>query len=301
MKKLISVFAAMALVGSVAAAPKKPAPKVPAKPVVAAPAAVSTAVAMAPAVHKAGKGIGLFIEGRGTYTLGQGTSSSAPTGDTATNPVTYKLPNTSAWGGGATIGFEFVQGLAIVASYDYRAMKSRTWDVTNSGVAGFTQSASNTTNTQVLGIGFRPSIHALGGVVYAGMGFAYVLPYDSVTTINYANGAAAGINATSYKATSSLNAGIGVYGELGYNFHITDNLYIGLGIRATVATANNDGKSTTTVTDGSIVAVSSPTGAAIASGTTTVNYASSKDATQAGYTSTGITDAGININLGLRF
>jgi len=77
MKKLISVFAAVALVGSIAAAPRRPAAKPAAKPAVAAPAAAAPVAAVAASMPKSsGGGIGLFIEGRGIYTLGQGTSDS---------------------------------------------------------------------------------------------------------------------------------------------------------------------------------------------------------------------------------
>jgi len=213
------------------------------------------------------------------------------------------LPNPSGFGGGGTIGFELVKGFALVGSFDYRSIKSRTWDTTNNSISTatggaltgtYSVSTSNTTNTMILGIGFRPSVQALGGSIYAGFGFAYVLPYDSVTTSDISASTNALFALTQQKTTASKNAGIGVYGELGYNFPITDNLYVGLGFRAVVATANNDGKSSVTTKTGTVG------GAAQAD--TTTNYSSTSGGTGfAKYTSTGITDAGVNVNVGIRF
>ena len=320
MKKLISVFAALALVGSLAAQ-KKPAAKAPAKP--AAPAAPAVAAPAAPAIAApaavpapagSGKGLGLFVEARGTFTLGQGTSDSQIDGaanGATTTPANgkltyvsgdYKLPNTSGFGGGASVGYEIVPGLAIVASYDYRSIKSREWKQTTASVAVGTAdlAVQNVTNTQILGLGFRPSINALGGTIYAGFGFAYVLPSDSVTTVKISNASSALFAATEQKTTASRNAGIGAYGELGFNYPLTDNLYLGVGFRAVVATANNDGKTTVTETTGTVA------GNPVA--TTTTNYSASVNtandtATSLNrpYTSTGITDAGVNINVGFRF
>ncbi|MBS0619049.1 MAG: hypothetical protein JSR44_12725 [Spirochaetes bacterium] len=296
MKKLISILAALAIVGSLAAQRRKaPAKPAPAKAeAVKAPVAPAIAVApVAPAEHKAHKGIGLFIEGRGTYTLGAGTSNAQGSGDQSQTSVTQQLPNTSGWGGGATIGYQILQGLGIVAGYDYRSIQSRQWSQTNSasyGGAGSSTTIQNTTNTSVLEIGLRPSWHTSHGSFYAGMGFAYVLPYNSTTTINVTNPAVAFGGLSQIQQVNNLNAGMGVYAELGYNHNIGENFYVGLGIRGLIATANNDGKTTDTTQTTSA-----------GSTTTSTNYSSTKDATHSAYSSTGITDFGININVGVRF
>ena len=188
----------------------------------------------------------------------------------------------------------------MVASFDYRSIKSREWDQTSAtvstGVTG-TVKAYQKTDTMVLGFGFRPSIKALGGTWYAGMGFAYVLPFDSITTQEISNPSAAAFAVTKVETTSSKNAGIGAYGEFGYQFSITDNLYIGLGARALVATANNDGKSDVKKTTGTA------SGAAVADVTT--NYAATVDSTatpvKTKYSSTGITDVSATVSVGFRF
>jgi len=307
MKKLISILAALALVGSLAAQKRKAPAKPAAKPVheaVKAPAAPAIAVApVAPAEHKAHKGIGLFIEGRGTFTLGAGTSNSQFSGDFASGSFTqngttygfgtYQLPNTNGWGGGATIGYQVLQGLGLVVGYDYRSIQSRQWSQSNGFGAGSSATIQNTTNTSILEIGLRPTFHTAHGAFYAGMGFAYVLPFNSTTTINVSNASGVYTGMTGQQIVANLNAGLGAYAELGYNHNLGEHFYIGIGLRALVATANNDGKSTATTTTGGAGA-----------GTTTVNYAASQNpvnATNLPFSSTGITDMGINVNVGLRF
>jgi hypothetical protein len=271
MKKLISVFAALALVGA--------------------------ASAQAPAMA-AKKGMGLFVEGRGVFTLGGGTSDSQVQGSTGGTSQTYQLPNTKGFGGGATLGFNLAEGFALVASYDYRSIKSREWEqTTDLGANGtLTKKINNTTNSQVLGFGFRPSAAAFGGTVYAGMGFAFVLPNESTTTVDFTCSTAATCGTlTKQTTTEARNSGIGAYGELGYNYSINDMVYVGLGFRVVMATSNNDGKSKTVVNDGTAA------GLGVTAGTTTTDYSSTKDATHTQYTSTGITDMGVNIQVGARF
>ena len=297
MKKLISVFAALALVGSLAAQKGKKAPaKAPAAPAVAAPKApaMPAAVTAAPAAVGAAKGIGLFIEGRGTFTLSNGTTDSKGTGDQTAASVDYKLASSSGFGGGATIGYEIVSNLGLVASFDYRSVKSRTWEQTKATVTVGTADvkASSLKETMVLGIGFRPTISALGGKFYAGAGFAYVLPYKDEATKEFSNASSALFTVTKQVETNNWNAAMGMYGELGYNYHLTDNLYLGIGARLLVTTANNDGKSQQTVN-------TTPT----ASTTTTVDYAAAAGGTTAktAYKSDGTTDFGASVTVGVRF
>ncbi|MFZ5628269.1 MAG: hypothetical protein ACOY5B_04005 [Spirochaetota bacterium] len=302
MKKLISVFAALALVGSLAAQ-KKPAAKAPAKP--AAPAAPAVAAPAAPAIAapaaapamggQSGKGMGLFIEGRGTYTLGNGSSSSSATGDVTAATVEYKLSNSAGFGGGATIGFEIANKLALVGSFDYRNIKSRTWDATNVTVnqtPAITAGTSTvvTRNSMVIGLGFRPMIDAFGGSLYAGAGVAYVLPYNQFTETTFSNPSNAAFTATKRETTAEFNSAIGAYGELGYNYPVTENIYVGLGVRLLVATANNDGKKTTVKT----ISPSSTT-------ETVTEYAASVTTGKSSYSSDGITDIAASVNVGIRF
>jgi len=303
MKKLISVFAALALVGSLAAQ-KKPAAKAPAKPAapaapaVAAPAAPAIAApAAAPAPGASGKGMGLFVEGRGTFTLVNGTSSSRATGDVSQTGYDFKLPSPSGFGGGGTIGYEIANNLGLVASFDYRSVSSRKWESTKNdatstiGGGTMSQAIQNVKNTMIIGLGLRPSVNALGGVIYAGAGVAYLLPYTDTTTVDLSDFTASAGLTIKREIKSEWNSGIGAYGELGYNYSITDNLYLGLGVRLVVVTANNDGKKQTTTTTPS-------TGSAT---TSTTEYSATQAAGKSAYTSDGTTDFGAAVSVGFRF
>jgi len=339
MKKLISVFAAVALVGSIAAAPKKPAAKPAAKPAVAAPAAAAPVAAVAASMPKSsGGGIGLFIEGRGGYSLSNGTSSAQASGDQTSATVTYQLSNASGFGGGGTIGYNIVKGLGLVASFDYRSIKSRKWSQTNqqagavafgdstqqtalgtvqatAGIGGsLTNTGSfevqNTKNTMVLGIGFRPSMELGPGSVYAGAGFAYVLPYDDTTTGTFSAGNST-VTSGSGERVIKYGSAIGAYGELGYNFNITDNIYVGLGIRLLVTTANNSGKTATytssvTTSAGTVTAVTTynvvetTNTANVSTGTTSGNTRTVTGGEKS-FGSDGTTDLTGTVSVGVRF
>lgn len=294
MKKLISVFAAMALVGSVAAAPKKAPAKAPAKaPVVAAPAAVTAVAAVAP--KSSGKGVGLSVEGYGLFTLSNGSTTSRADGDNTATARTYELSNASGFGGGGSVGFDIVEKLSLQASFDFRSIKSREWSAT--GVSPVDNTATGTNkitlqnkrDTMWIGLGLRPRIEAGPGYFYAGAGVALVLPWKDTSTIKGTS--AAGTVIADQTSVTNWNLAIGGYGELGYHFKITDLIYIGIGGRLLVATSNNDGK--TNELTNNLTGV-----------TTTTNYAKSydtTDATKARYASEGITDISANVTVGVRF
>lgn len=314
MKKLISIFAALAMVGALAAQKRKAPAKAPAKPAaVAAPAAPAAVTAPAPVVAApaaSGKGLGLSIEARGSWIQSHGTSTAKADGtDTATSNA-FELSGSNGFGGGLTVGYDIAKNLAAVVSFDYRAISTREWK--NTTTANAVSTIKQDTNTSVIGIGVRPSVAAFGGSFYAGMGFAMVLPYK--------NEATATLEMASMSSTAKLvqtdewNLGLGVYGELGYNYAINDMLFVGVGIRGLVATSNNDGKTTTktfssTGVAGGTLINNLNGGAATTAGTDTTNYAKSYDpsaavparTTNAAFQSQGITDMTVSITVGARF
>lgn len=304
MKKLISVFAALALVGSLAAQKGKKAPaKAPAAPAVAAPKAPAApaVVAAAPAAAGAAKGVGLFIEGRGSYTFANGSSTAQDDGSTTGTSIESKLSNTAGFGGGGTIGYEIVSGLSLVGSFDFRQQKSREWAQTG---ATTSTKLSKSWNSQVIGVGIRPSINALGGSFFAGVGAAYVLAFDDtlsqLTTVTATGTLTAGTGTSAATSASkevktSWNGGIGMYGEFGYVYNITSNFYLGVGARLVVVTVNNDGKDTV-YTDKSTSNFT----------TVTVTNKATRDTTatnpsQTAYQSNGVTDFAANVIVGFRF
>lgn len=330
MKKLISVFAALALVGSLAAQKGKKPAKAPAKPAVAAPAvpaAVTTAAAIAPAA-KGGKGAGLTIQGYGLFALANGTSTAQRDGrnaTTATNDTvdTYKLSGASAFGGGAVIAYEIMDNLNIAASFDYRSFSSRKWSNTNSSATGGATTLQKKWDNMVIGLGLRPTVKVGPGHFYAGAGAALVLPFKETLTLEFGE-AATGLNAVSSANISSSftdaaatvntkklervdewNMAFGAYGELGYNFEISSNLFIGLGVKVIVATANNADKTSKTTRTGDTTTTQTTTFKTEFSTTQSNNEAAAgttNDAKSlAAYQSNGITDLNALVSVGFRF
>ena len=321
MKKLISVFAALALVGSLAAQKGKKAPAKPAAPAVAAPKApaVPAVVAAAPSAASAGKGAGLFVEGYGQYTLANGTSQSYADGNATTtvaaDAFTYKTSKSSALGGGGAIGYNIFSTVALVGSFDYRAFKTREWTSTVANTpatgAGTTPSNASTTkavwskswNNMVIGIGFRPQVSALGGTFYGGAGLAIVLPYKE--TLTETDTTTAG-QTTKRTIEDNWNLGLGAYGEFGYNFNVTDMVYIGLGVKVIVVTVDNKDKTRVNTTDatgaGGVVSTTTTTYTDSTSATAAANVTTGNDTTnKAAYSTNGITDITGKIVVGFRF
>lgn len=340
MRKVISVLAALALVGSVAAQKGKKAPAKAAAPAVAAPKApaMPAAVTAAPAAAKSGKGMGLFIEGFGSYTLGNGSSSSVADGDVTASSVNYKLSGAAGFGGGGAIGYQILENLGLVASFQYRNIKTREWSQTNASVltlaggntsvqnqytaTGLTNQTgavtiNNTKNTMIVGLGLRPTVNAGPGAFYAGAGVAMVLPYDDKTTYTFSGtGGATTVSTGTGEKTQSFNLAFGGYAELGYMFNITDNLYIGIGGRLVVATANDNGKDTvykinasnstnsitlTNTQTGSDSVPSSNAGTNSTQNPSGPNVVTTTTGVKSAYVSQGITDITANVTVGFRF
>jgi hypothetical protein len=283
--------------------------------------------------------MGLFVEARGSFTLANGSSTSQIDGDTAATSKTYKLAGSTGFGGGATIGYNITSGLALVGSFDYRSVKSREWSQTNqaAGAIGFGEETGaiqqaaaavgglpfagglatstgnftlqNTKNTMVAGLGIRPFIDLGPGQLFAGGGVAFVLPYEDKTTGTFSGGSGS-ITSASGERVRKWGMAIGMYGELGYNYSITENVYLGLNLRMLVATANNSGKTTTytqsvTGSAGTATATTTVDNVDTTTGTTATTTVSGTSATksggQAAYASDGITDFSANVSVGFRF
>jgi len=99
----------------------------------------------------------------------------------------------------------------------------------------------------VLTLGVRPSVNVLGGSVYAGGGVAIVLPYTTTTEVTFSNkaGPLASGMPDSGTQKDDWNLGLGAFGEFGYTYNITDNVFAGIGVKVIMATANNQGKTRT--------------------------------------------------------
>lgn len=294
MKKLISVFAALALVGSLAA--QKKAAKAPATP---APAIAAPAVAAPAAIPVAGKaaddsGLGISVSAYGGFTLPGGSSSSfgnsGSQSDGANSAIKYELSNASAVSGGLSVAYDIAKNLGITLGFDFRSFQTRNYSgpVNSSPWTGILRDLAYTNNetnigallagggctnacqqqayadfgkststlfksdygqqakwqNMVLTLGIRPSVNILGGQVYAGGGVAVVLPYTVTIDVTFGNKAGDLASSMPNGGTQKdeWNLGIGGFGEFGYTYNITDNVFAGLGVKIIMATANNQGK-----------------------------------------------------------
>lgn len=314
MKKLISVFAALALVGSLAAQKGKKPAKAPAAPVVAAPKApaMPAAVTAAPAAAGAAKGMGLFIDLRGSYTFSNGTTDAKADGTTTTltnaDVVTYKTSASQGFGGGVSIGYDIASNLGLVASYDIRSIATREYKSAANGVSTINADAvtQQKWTNQVIGLGFRPHVNALGGEFYGGAGFAIVLPFETTQTSTFTNPTAnwtALNNANTKKETvNGYNLAMGAYGEVGYKFMFTDNIGLNLGLRALVATANNIDKTEKVTDTGTVTKTTTTTYKESVSATDATAVTVGNDTTQkASFKTLGITDFSANVGISLKF
>lgn len=308
MKLLAALSLAMVLISPHFAAPKaKPAKQD--KPLKAAPVILEseTPPAAKGAVEKAGP---VFIELFGSYTFAQGTFPTVEDGqpnvvasDTSRG---QKSQNASGLGGGAAFGYDVAENMSLVLGGYYRSLSSRTF--TNSNGGGEWTRKSSSDNIAIT-LGVRPFVRALGGRLFAGAGWLVTMPFTETTDFkSSSSGAAFTSTADSLKVEDSYNFSLrGMYGELGINYEITDNLYFGLSARAFVATTDNINQTRieTKTTSGTTIVTttiykenaSQDNLDATASNSTTTNVRQqSRD-----WTNKGITDIAFNFSVGYRF
>jgi len=100
--------------------------------------------------------------------------------------------------------------------------------------------------TMVVNLGLRPKVKAWGGEVYAGAGLNIALPTEITQTVTLTGAEALSYNKAVY--TRKFGASIaGLYGELGYNYDVMPNLYVGGGVKLNFNVPNNVGETATIV------------------------------------------------------
>lgn len=254
-----------------------PAPKPPAGKAAAAPAALPAKPATAPD----NSGTGVFFEGYGIFVLAiaaqtsTGSTYGLPDGTVSATSTTYKSPNTMGFGGGGALGYNIVNNLALMLSFDYRYLKSRKYNTTASSVSTDRQ---NKYATSWVGLGLRPRLVLGGGALYAGAGVAFLLPHNDITT---ATNSATGSTSTT---ETEYNYTIGAYGEMGYQLEISEGIYLGLGTRLFIAGPSNKGG----VSETGTVQISN------------VETVTKTDGTEAIFSTKNITDVSFTLSLGLR-
>lgn len=307
MKHLAAITLALFIATTQFAAPKAKFAK-PEKTLKAAPVVIeSENPATRTSAEKPGP---IFLELFGSYTFAQGTFASIEDGqpDTVASDTSrgQKSQNASGLGGGAAFGYDVAENLGLVLGGYYRSLSGRTFTNSNGGGSWTRQSTSD---SFAITLGVRPFVKALGGRLFVGAGWLVTMPFTETTDFKSSSSGTAFTGAAdSLKVEDSYNFSLrGMYGELGVNYEITDNLYFGLTARAFVATTDNINQTRveTKTTSGTTIVTtttyretaSQDKFDATASNSTTTNVKQlSRD-----WTNKGITDIAFNFSVGYRF
>jgi len=113
----------------------------------------------------------------------------------------------------------------------------------------YTGTVASSFTTTTVNLGLRPKLQVWGGEMYAGAGLNILLPTEITQELSI-GGVATGDSLAFDAATITRKFGLnftGLYGELGYNYDVMPNLYVGAGIRLDFNVANNIGETRTTV------------------------------------------------------
>lgn len=176
-----------------------------------------------------------FAEAMGGWGLQLGETEYLPDGA----PTEYKHPLVTGWSAGATAGWFFTDGLALIGSYQYRTASSREGSVT-----GVLDRVKGDAHYQTIAIGVR-MYHAVGpGRLRSELAAGLVLPFETKLEYDYGPGLApAGISGTG-TLTEKYNLGYGVQGQLGYELPVNGKIYVALALELRVFQSTNNGKST---------------------------------------------------------
>jgi len=307
MRILAAATLAIALTTPFYAAPKGK-PTKPEKPLKAAPVVIESGEpSPKTTVEKPGP---VFLELFGSFAFAQGTFPTVEDGqpDAVASDTSrgQKSQNASGFGGGVAVGYDVAENVGLVLGGYGRSLRSRTFTNSNGGGAWTRQSTSD---SFAVTLGVRPFFRALGGRAYAGAGWLVTMPFVETTDFkSSSSGAAFTASSDSLKIEDKYNFSLkGMYGELGLNYEITDNLYFGLSARAFVATTDNINQTRveTKNTSGTVIVTTTTYkenasqdnfDATASNSTTTTVKQLSRD-----WTNKGVTDIAFNFSVGYRF
>lgn len=198
----------------------------------------------------------------------------------------------------------FVGAVAAGSGFDTGEAKMVDYLISNGLDTGTYSGTANAEFTSMnINIGLRPKVKAFMGEFYGGAGINIALPQTITQTISLSGGDTLTTGITSASIESKYGMSIGMYGEVGYNYDVMPNLYVGIGLRTNFNTGlNTDLERTTSfnLSDGTVYKLvrtgkESSTEAGLSyteSGTT-----SSRNAKQGSF---GLTDAQFQLNVGYR-
>lgn len=177
-----------------------------------------------------------FVEASGGYGFAFGEQEYVPNTDGS-----YSNPLTNGFAVGFTAGWEFVPGLSLIGNWEYATAQSVDGEVTNA-----LDRVEGTIDYHTLALGLRWTRVLGPGRLYGELGAGVILPFETVVHYDYA--AAMGTLPTPVVGAGEMideyNLGFGAYGQLGYQWDLTRDLYVSAGLRVKSYQSDNDGKET---------------------------------------------------------
>lgn len=175
-----------------------------------------------------------FVEASGGYGLQFGEQEYMPTSDGS-----YKNPLTNGYAFGLTAGWEFVPGLALIGNWEYARSQSLNGEVPN-----VLDKIDGIIDYHTLSVGLRWMRELGPGVLYGELGAGVVLPFETEVVFDYNPAMGALDISGSGSKVDEYNLGFGAYGQAGYQWSLTPELYVSAGLRVKSYQSDNDGKET---------------------------------------------------------
>jgi hypothetical protein len=178
-----------------------------------------------------------FVEASGGYGFQFGEQEYLPKED----GTSFKHPLTNGYAVGVTAGWEFIRELALIGNWEYAKSTSRSGSVTNA-----LDEVEGAIDYHTIAVGLRWA-RAIGpGRLFGELGAGIVLPFETEVRYTYA-GAMGGLPTPitgEGTKVDEYNLGAGAYGQLGYQWNVTRELYIASSLRVKSFQSNNDGQET---------------------------------------------------------
>jgi len=167
--------------------------------------------------------------------------------DTNASVQNYKAMDLSGLGFGFLFGYEFVPNLSVTLGFNYKSYSSSDFSIENDfGTSVGTLNLNFLTKSITFDLGLRTRVAIFGGYIFTAGGLLLSLPTDYLMITEYSGVEFSSTNQDLSKGEGviSFNSGIGLFGEVGYQFLISSSLYVNLSVKTSIFALNNIGKTT---------------------------------------------------------
>lgn len=191
---------------------------------------------------------GILIEAYGSYGIGQAAGTDwvqkdniTGAAESTTSFYTYaEQKGKSGIGFGVNFGYDVVANVAAVLGYSFQSLSAENVKGGRNNASTRIDTTKTTITTHFVNLGIRPSVAALAGTIYGGGGLLMGIPSSTIEQSSTQTG-------NDYIIKTGLNLAFGYYGEVGYQYKITDAISVGLGLQINVLSSSNKGKDSSSV------------------------------------------------------